>query len=44
MEHKDLWLVIGLTMILAVTVSISSAAITGDAIFKKTFSCRKNGL
>lgn len=37
-EHKDLWLVIGLTMILAVTVSISSVAITGDAILKKTIS------
>lgn len=33
MEHKDLWLVMGLTIILAVAVSISTASITGDAVF-----------
>ncbi len=31
MEHKDIWLVLGLTVILAVAVSLSTASITGYA-------------
>lgn len=33
MEHKDLWLVLGLTVILAVAVSLSTVSLTGNAIF-----------
>ena len=37
MEHfKDLWLVIGLTVLLAVTVTISTASITGNGVFGRT--------
>ena len=34
-EHKDIWLVLGLTVILAVAVSLSTVSLTGDAIFGK---------
>ncbi len=34
-NSKDMWLVLGLTVILAVAVSISTVSITGDAIFGK---------
>ena len=39
MEHKDLWLVLGLTVILAVAVSISTVSLTGDAV--SIFSAKK---
>lgn len=32
MEHKDIWLVLGLTIVLAVAVSISTVSLTGDSI------------
>lgn len=41
MEHKDIWLVLGLTVILAVAVSISTASITGDVIFGKAIVAKK---
>jgi hypothetical protein len=33
MDHKDVWLVLGLTVILAVAVSVSTVSLTGDAVF-----------
>lgn len=36
MEHKDLWLVLGLTVIIAIAVSISTVSLTGDVIFSKS--------
>lgn len=36
MEHKDIWLVLGLTVILAVAVSLSTVSLSGNAIITPT--------
>lgn len=41
MEHKDIWLVIGLTVILAVTVSLSTVNLTGMPILERSSICSK---
>lgn len=34
MEYKDLWLVLGLTVLLAVTVTLSTVSLTGNVVSK----------